>query len=60
MRANAGAVIDCRDVFDALYRPALQQASEDRVIAFEETDDVILQSGIADLVVNHLVCYFGR
>ena len=53
-------MIDCRDVFDALYRPALQHVSEARVIAFEETDDVILRSGIVDLVVNHLVRYFGR
>jgi hypothetical protein len=60
MRANAGTVIDCRDVFDSLYRPALRQASEARVIAFEETDDFILRSGIADLVVNHAVRYFEQ
>jgi hypothetical protein len=59
MCANAGTVIDCRDVFDALYRPALRQASEARVIAFEETDD-ILRSGVADLVVNYLVRYFEQ
>jgi hypothetical protein len=60
MLATAGAVFNCRDVFDTLYRPAFQQASEARVIVFEETDYVILRSGIANLVINHLVRYFEQ
>ncbi|KAF1366149.1 hypothetical protein EJ07DRAFT_170934 [Lizonia empirigonia] len=53
-------VIDCRNVFDALYRPAMRQASEARVIVFEEIDDVILRSGIADLFIHYLVRYFEQ
>ena len=58
--ANAGAVFDCRHVFDELYRPAFRQVSEARVAASEETDHVVLEGGLADLVVDHLVRYFEQ
>ncbi|KAF3028716.1 hypothetical protein E8E12_000182 [Didymella heteroderae] len=57
---GAHAVFDCRDVFEALYRPAFRQVSDARVVAFEETNDVILRSGIADLVANHFVRCFEQ
>lgn len=59
-RANSRLVFDCKDIFNALYRPALLQVSEARVIAFDETNDVVLRSGMVNMVETHFTRYFEQ
>ncbi|PSN59220.1 phospholipase [Corynespora cassiicola Philippines] len=53
-------MFDCRLVFAALYEPVFRQASEARVLALRETNDVILRSGLVDMVEAHLRRYFEQ
>ncbi|PSN58916.1 hypothetical protein BS50DRAFT_316976 [Corynespora cassiicola Philippines] len=53
-------IFDCRLVFAALYEPVFRQASEARVLALRETNDVILRSGLVDMVEAHLRRYFEQ
>lgn len=48
------------DVFQALYKEAFYQVSESRVIAFEESRDVILRSGFISKFESQLRVFFEQ
>lgn len=58
--ANLNSVFDPTAVFDTLYRDAFYKAAKDRIIAFEETNDVILRSGLINTTRNHFVGCFEQ
>ena len=53
-------MFDCQTIFDTLYRSALRQVSDARVIALRETGDVVLRSGLTCMVENHLARLFAK
>lgn len=53
-------MFDPVDVFRELYRDTLYRACGVRVMAFERSSDVILRSGLIDMVENHLRECFDR
>ena len=58
--SNYLAVFDPRRVFQVLYRDILRGLSESRIMAFDESSDVILVSGFINLVEARFVEYFGQ
>jgi hypothetical protein len=58
MRADVGAVSDCKVIFHALYRLAFRPV---RLAALPwRKHDVFSQSGLANLVEDYLARYFGQ
>lgn len=53
-------MFDWRDVFDALYRPALLEVSKARVFALYKINDFVLRSGLVSMVETHLASYFQQ
>ncbi|EXJ56219.1 uncharacterized protein A1O5_12675 [Cladophialophora psammophila CBS 110553] len=53
-------MFDPVSVFRELYRNTLCRLSESRVMAFEESSDVILRSGFINSVERHLLGYFQQ
>jgi hypothetical protein len=60
MRAIAGAVFDCKDIFNSLYWLAFRPISKTRGVALEETHDAFPRSGLANLAKDYLARYFGQ
>ena len=56
--SNYHLVFDPVSVFRVLYRDVIYRVYNDRVMAFEESSDVILRSGFIQLIENHLLKYF--
>ena len=57
--SNYLTVFDPRSVFQVLYRDILRRLSESRVMAFDESSDVILVSSFINLVEARFIEYFG-
>lgn len=55
---ESSAAFDPRLVFRTLYRDAFRKGSLARVIAFDQTDDFLLRSGLVGLVEQSFVRYF--
>lgn len=53
-------IFEPADVFKVLYRDVFLQVSEARVIAFKESEDVILRSGFINMVEEHLAGLFEQ
>jgi hypothetical protein len=55
-----GPVFEPKNVFQALYRNVFHQVSEDSVMAFKDSRDVILRSGFIKLVESNLQKFFEQ
>ena len=53
-------MFDAVSVFRTLYRDVLHRVNDSSVIAFEESNDVILRSGFINLIENRFLEYFTQ
>ncbi|RAQ98766.1 putative patatin-like phospholipase [Stemphylium lycopersici] len=58
--APGAHVFECRTVFDTLYRSAFHKTSGARVMALQESGDVVLQSGLVRMVERHFARFFDK